>query len=107
MTAIDLLPDHRAIVEQILGRHVPGCEVRIFGSRVTGRARPFSDLDLVIMTGQPIEVRAWTELRDAFSESRLPFVVDVLDWSGLSEAFRKRVEETAVTLIDAEGALPG
>jgi len=100
MTAIDLLPDHRAIVEEILRRHVPGCEVRVFGSRVTGRARPLSDLDLVIMTRRPIEVGAWTELRDAFSESDLPYVVDVLDWSGLSEAFRKRVEETAVTLVE-------
>jgi len=107
MATIDLLPAHRAMVEEILRSHVPGCEVRVFGSRVTGRARPLSDLDLVIMTSRPIDVRAWTELRDAFSGSRLPFVVDLLDWSGLSEAFRRRVEETAVTFIEAGSTLPG
>ena len=100
MTAIDLTPPHRAMVEEILRKHVPGCEVRIFGSRATGKARPLSDLDLVIMTEQSIDVGPWTELRDAFSESDLPFVVDVLDWSGLSETIRRRVEETAVTLVE-------
>ena len=50
----------------------------------------------MVNSGPP---RYWTELRDAFSESDLPFLVDVLDWSGLSEAFRLRVGETAVTLI--------
>jgi len=32
-------------------------------------------------------------LRDAFSESDLPFKVDVVDWAEISESFRKVIEE--------------
>ena len=39
------------IILQLLCRHVPGREVRAFGSRVGGVPKTFSDLDLVIMGG--------------------------------------------------------
>ena len=45
---IDLQPDHLALIQTILAQHVPQAEVRAFGSRVTGAARNYSDLDLVV-----------------------------------------------------------
>lgn len=36
-------------VQTILASHVAGHEVRAIGSRVKGRSKPWSDLDLVIM----------------------------------------------------------
>lgn len=38
---IDITPEERAIVLRILNEIVPDREVRAFGSRVTGKAKPF------------------------------------------------------------------
>lgn len=85
---LDLDQDHLEIVRAILHEHVPQYDVWVFGSRILGTARRFSDLDLVIVTEQPLEFTLLGRIRDAFSESDLPFKVDVLDWSALSEQFR-------------------
>ena len=46
---IDLAPDQLAIVRRLLAAHVPECEARAFGSRVTGNAKPYSDMDLSLI----------------------------------------------------------
>ena len=78
---IDITPEERAIVLQILNEIVPNREVRVFGSRVTGKAKPFSDLDLAIMGDEPLPLETRARLEEAFSESDLPWQVDVLDWA--------------------------
>ena len=90
---IDLRPDHLELVKGILARQVPGYEVRVFGSRVTGKAKPHSDLDLVVMTASPLPPLRLADLKDAFSDSDLPFRVDVLDWQTLSVEFRAFIEQ--------------
>jgi len=44
---IDLTPLQCQTIQDILQRLVPDCEVRAFGSRVRGAAKPYSDLDLI------------------------------------------------------------
>jgi predicted nucleotidyltransferase len=90
---IDLTLEQIQTVRGILSRYVPGLEVRIFGSRVDGPAKPHSDLDLALMTDQPLPPRTAALLRDAFSESNLPFKVDIIDWAEISEPFRKVIEK--------------
>lgn len=85
---IDLTPDQLAKVRRILAEVVPECEVRAFGSRITGKATRFSDLDLVLVTDQPIDWHRLEALKDAFAQSDLPFMVDVVDSSALSDSFR-------------------
>lgn len=85
---IDITPKERAIVLQILNEIVPDREVRAFGSRVTGKAKPFSDLDLAIMGDEPLPLETRARLEEAFSESELPWKVDVLDWAQADAGFR-------------------
>ena len=85
---LDLRPDHEALVLAILQRHVPRQEVWAFGSRIQGKARPTSDLDLAVITEEPLAFGVLERLREAFAESNLPMKVDVLDWSDISEEFR-------------------
>ena len=93
---IDLTQDHLAIVRDVLRHHVPDREVRAFGSRVRGTARPTSDLDLVIMTDQPLDPACQADLREAFSEAPLPFKVDIVDWATCGEAFRTLIGENSL-----------
>ena len=95
MTEIDVHPRDLDMVIGILARYIPDREVRVMGSRLTGGAKSFSDLDLVIMGREPLSLGARGDLRDAFDDSRLPFIVDLVEWATTSEAFRR--------LIDAHG----
>jgi uncharacterized protein len=98
MRPIDILPKDLEIVRAIVGRFVPGMEVRAFGSRAAGNARRHSDLDLVVMTKWPLEVVVLAGMSAAFSDSSLPFTVDVLDWASLDESFRRLILEGSIVL---------
>ncbi len=98
---IDLSPRELNTVKAILARLVSHCEVRAFGSRVTGRARKFSDLDLLILCPQHQPVSAWGELRQAFDDSDLPFSVDLLDAQTLNDNFRRHIYAQYIVLQSA------
>ena len=61
-THLDLRPDHRAIVREILQRHVPDRKVLAFGSRATWTAKDYSDLDLAILGDEPLSLRETSAL---------------------------------------------
>ena len=95
---MDLKPEHLKNVWEILARHLPGREVQLFGSRANGTAKPHSDIDLVIMGDESLPVTTMRILRDAFDDSDLPFQVDLVEWAGTSEEFRKVIAMTAIPL---------
>ncbi len=84
---IDLNPNYLATVKDILAEHVPRCEVWAFGSRVTWMAKDYSDLDLVVVAGEPLDQSILGRLQEAFQESDLPMRVDVLDWHNISQDY--------------------
>jgi type I restriction enzyme S subunit len=90
---IDIQPDHLELIRNILDRHIPGIEVRAFGSRVSGQKKPYSDLDLVIVGQKQLPQKAYYQLKDAFEESSLPFRIDLLDWHRISSSFRRVIEQ--------------
>jgi type I restriction enzyme S subunit len=95
---IDVLPHYLEIVSKILQTHVPECEVRAFGSRITQTAKPYSDLDLVVVGKERLANKIIYALKDDFEESDLPFRVDVLDWYSISKEFRKVVEKNFLVI---------
>ena len=90
---IDLSPEELAMVKAILAKHVPDREVWAFGSRVTGKAKPSSDLDIAVMGNSKLSRETLVLIKEDFEESTLPFTVDVLDWNNLSEEFRRHIKE--------------
>ena len=96
--SVDLRPDHLATVEAILAEHVPGCEVRAYGSRAAWTAKDHSDLDLAVVGKGPLNRGTLGRLEEAFEESSLPMQVDVLDWHSIPESFRKEIERGCVVV---------
>jgi predicted nucleotidyltransferase len=97
--AIALDEAERALVLQILNAALPpGVTVSVFGSRATGRARRYSDLDLSIDAGRPLTRDETAALADAFEESDLPWRVDLIDLHMVSEAFRGVIARDALIL---------
>ncbi len=94
VTALDLAESELVTVRNILAVHVPHAEVWAFGSRVSGGSHPGSDLDLVIRNPKNLETaeQGLAALKAAFSESDLPFLVDVIDWARLPESFQREID---------------
>lgn len=89
MSSLALSPKHLRLVQDILAAHLPpGAQVWVFGSRASGRAWRYSDLDLAIDVGRRLTHDERAILAEAFSESDLPYRVDVVDWRSLEERFR-------------------
>ena len=104
---IDIRPDHWAIVREILRERVPQYEVWAFGSRVTGRAKPFSDLDLAIISQEPLGLDVGATLRDDFAESDLPWKVDIVEWATITDSFRGIIERDKVVIQKGVGTRSG
>jgi predicted nucleotidyltransferase len=98
---LDLRPEEWAIVSRILRSVVPGQEVWAFGSRAAGGAKPYSDLDLALIGATPLPQDTLAALREAFSESDLPWKVDLVDWATTAPAFRKVISGTSVIVQSA------
>ena len=103
---IDIRPDHWEIVRALLEKHVPGHEVWAFGSRAKWTAGRYSDPDLAVITDKPLPWEVLADLEEDFSESDLPFKVDVVDWAATGENFRKIIMDHKVTAC-SPGQGPG
>ena len=89
---LDLRPTQLEIVLRILEGLVPDKTVWAFGSRVEGRAKEYSDLDLAIVSGASLSIDEIGGLREAFAESDLPFRVDIVDTASVSGKLKDRIE---------------
>jgi predicted nucleotidyltransferase len=100
---IDLPEDHRRLVLNILRAHLPPSKKAwVFGSRATGRARRYSDLDLAIDAGRRLTLDETARLSEAFSESDLPYRVDLVDWHGINDRWRQTIVAERVALTEGE-----
>lgn len=90
---LDIAEKHLKTIKRILAEYVGDCEVRAFGSRVSGTAKDYSDLDLAIIGKIKIKRKTRMLLREAFEESDLPFRVDVIDYNAIQETFREIIEK--------------
>lgn len=87
-----------AMVKTILARHVPDAEVWVFGSRATGQSKKYSDLDLCIKANHPMGLDVMSVLAEDFSESDLPWKVDIVDWWCISDEFRAIIDRDRIKL---------
>jgi uncharacterized protein len=90
---IDLKAEYLEMVKEILDRLLPkGFEAWAFGSRVTGTAKKFSDLDIAVIGPRRLTLLESANLREAFSESDLPIMVDVIDYFTTDPNFQKIID---------------
>lgn len=94
------------MILKILAAHLPAVEVVAYGSRVTGSAHEGSDLDLAVRNiyNPLIALRNLAEVRDAFSESNIPILVDILDWAQIPDSFREEIEQSGVVIFPEQEA---
>lgn len=90
---LDLSREQQHLAHTIMRNRFPGRQTRVFGSRARGIAKPWSDLDLVILGQEPVSDLAMAEARADFEESDLPFRVDLAVWKDLPHTLQKQIEQ--------------
>ena len=82
----------------ILTTHCSDKTIWAFGSRAKHQPKPYSDLDLAIISDTALALSLLATLEHEFSESDLPFKVDIVDWATCSAEFRRIIEVSRVEL---------
>jgi len=77
-------------VRNILSRHLDkNAEVYVFGSRVNGNHKQYSDLDISVNAGGlKMQSQLLTAIKADFDNSLIPVKVDIVDINGISEEFK-------------------
>ncbi len=88
------------IVKRIFREHLPKSFVCVFGSRKSGTKKEFADLDLLVTAKRPLSIKQLAKLKDAFTESDLPFRVDIVDTHAVSQEFLKSIETEIIVRQD-------
>ncbi len=71
----------------------------VFGSRVKGTSRKFSDIDLGFKGSVPMPISVVAKLWNALDDSDIPYVVDIVDLSLVSMEFLKEVQSGMENLL--------
>ena len=106
---VHLTPKYRRILEALIGKHLPGVEVWVYGNRVNGQSHDGSDLDLVLRGPKLEEVPAGQlgDFEEAIRESSIPFLVKARDWARLSDLFHREIERNYAVLVDSQNDFSG
>lgn len=95
------------MVQEILRAYLPDAEVWAYGSRVNGDYYDTSDLDLVVR--QPDDLRRRQihlgDVVEAFSESNLPIIVQLVDWAAIPASFHDEIAARYVVLQSGNRAV--
>ncbi len=89
------------MVLDILHANLPlNAKAWVFGSRATGRASRYSDLDLAIDAGRRLTLDKTARLAEAFSDSDLPYRVDLVDWHDIGDRWRQTIAAERLALTE-------
>jgi hypothetical protein len=86
------------IIETILNQHFPDYNIWAFGSRVSGKAKKYSDIDLLLIGSKKISFNDIEKAKEDFMESDISIRVDLLDWNSIDENFRKIIQKNYIVI---------
>jgi len=92
---LQLEEKHWNIIQQILSKHP--YQFYAYGSRVKGEARKYSDLDLCYQEEIPLSIIS--QLREEFTESNLPFEVELVNWKHMRPKFQQMIKQDLTLII--------
>jgi len=95
--------NERNIIINIISKYTPNFDVLAFGSRCNAVPKKYSDLDLAFLGNEKLGMKRRSQLENAFSESDLPYQVDVVDYNVVSPEFQVIIDEGNEKIFSAVG----
>ena len=90
---ISITDEEMNIILDIIKKYAGDCKVLVFGSRLKGTNKPFSDLDLAFISNEKLGLKKFSKLKLKFEESDLPYRVDIIDYNRVSKEFKKLIDD--------------
>ena len=87
-------------VKLVMNKYVDDSKYKvfIFGSRVQPKHRKFSDLDIGIIGSTRLPISILLQIKEDLSNSDIPYLTDVVDFSTVSENFRREALSKIIPL---------
>ena len=82
-----------AVVEFLRGENA---RIFLFGSRARGNHAAASDADIGVIPGEGFHREKLALLREFLEDLNIPFKVEIVDFSGVSEQFKREALKDAV-----------
>lgn len=92
-----LKPSYQEQLIAIICKHIPYCEIILFGSYATGQQTASSDIDLAIKTEKPIPYKKIIAIQQDIDETTIPLKVDIIDMHTVQEAIKKNILREGIT----------
>ena len=89
-------PEIKNKIVGILKLLIPEAQVYLFGSRAKATHQEFSDIDLALDAGSPLDHRKVNEARSVLQSLSIPYKVDLVDFHRVSELMKKSILEERV-----------
>ena len=88
-------------INSIIYNLYPNAIIWAYGSRVNGDAHEGSDLDLIVKDFGQQDAYLF-ELKEAFQESNIPFLIDILQFNKLPQSFQKEIEKKHIVIYNGQ-----
>lgn len=95
---LPLAPSDQIAIEHVLAPMLAHAQahLKLFGSRARGDARRASDIDLALVGTRSFSPVELAIVRDALENSRIPFRVDLVDYSAAPAALRATIDREGI-----------
>jgi hypothetical protein len=76
----------------------PNAKIFLFGSRATGTAQKWSDIDIGILPSSKMPWNTLPHIKEDLESSTIPYKVDVVDFSVVSDRFKSVALQKTIPL---------
>lgn len=87
---IDLDKKYLDFIKEKIAKHLQNCTIYLYGSRVKGTAKKYSDIDIALDC-ESLDDNILLKLKTEFADSTLPYEVDIIDLNKISETFKNHI----------------
>lgn len=94
---IDLDKKYLDFLKMTISKYLKDCKIYLYGSRVKGTARKYSDIDIALSC-RDLNKNTLLKIKTEFEMSTLPYEVDVIDLNNISETFKNRIKPYLVEI---------
>ena len=93
---IDVEPVYFNELKSILKKYFRNKKILIYGSRAKGNAHHGSDIDIAVFGDSVISIEKLSFIDEEFSESDIPYTVNLVDAGRIDDSFRQVIIKEGV-----------
>lgn len=91
--------EHQQLIRSILLSLLPEAQYWLFGSRIQGTAKEYSDLDVAIVHNELVPLDSLSELEEPFANSDILYKLDLVCCQRVSPEFQAHIKNNYVLLL--------